>query len=92
MTPLPRWLMLEPGTNSSAREACRTVPGRETPGGPGAETLHSRCRGTGFNPWSGNRIRYATTRKISKQTIYIYLGISIKQHFHFSFKDPACRS
>ena len=23
------------------------------PGGPGAKTLHSQCRGPGFNPWSG---------------------------------------
>ena len=26
----------------------------EFPGGPGAKTPSSQCRGTGFNPWSGN--------------------------------------
>ena len=24
------------------------------PGGPVAKTLHFQCRGSGFNPWSGN--------------------------------------
>ena len=27
---------------------------KEFPGGPGAETPCSQCRGPGFNPWSGN--------------------------------------
>lgn len=27
--------------------------GRGFPGGPGAETRPLRCRGRGFNPWSG---------------------------------------
>ena len=31
-------------------------------GGPVAKTPHSQCRGTWFNPWSGNQILYATTR------------------------------
>ena len=32
------------------------------PSGPGTKTLHSQCRGTGFDPWSGNWIPYATTK------------------------------
>ena len=27
---------------------------RDFPGGPGAKTPHSQCRGPGLNPWSGN--------------------------------------
>ena len=27
---------------------------RDFPGGPKTKTLHSQCRGPGFNPWSGN--------------------------------------
>ena len=27
---------------------------REFPGGPVARTLHSQCRGPGFNPWTGS--------------------------------------
>ena len=30
------------------------VMSRDFPGGPGAKTLHSRSRGSRFNPWSGN--------------------------------------
>ena len=26
----------------------------DCPGGPVAKTLHSQCRGPGFDPWSGN--------------------------------------
>ena len=26
----------------------------EFPGGPVVKTLHSQCRGPGFDPWSGN--------------------------------------
>ena len=27
---------------------------RDFPGGPVGKTPHSQCRGSGFNPWSGN--------------------------------------
>ena len=27
---------------------------RDFPGGPVGKTLHSQCRGPGFDPWSGN--------------------------------------
>ena len=27
---------------------------RDFPRGPVAKTLHSQCRGSGFDPWSGN--------------------------------------
>ena len=30
------------------------------PGGPMAKTPHSQCRGPGFDPWSGNKILYAS--------------------------------
>ena len=30
---------------------------REFPGGPVVRTLHSHCRGPGFNPWSGGKKR-----------------------------------
>ena len=33
--------------------------GGDFPGGPGGKTLHSQCRGPGFNPWSGNYIPHA---------------------------------
>ena len=32
------------------------------PGGPVVKTLHSQCRGPGFNPWSGNQIPHAATK------------------------------
>ena len=32
------------------------------PGGPVAKTPSSQCRGPGFDPWSGNKILYATTK------------------------------
>ena len=31
----------------------QTVP-RDFPRGPVAKTVHSQCRGPGFDPWSGN--------------------------------------
>ena len=35
---------------------------RHFPGGPVAKTLHLQCRGSGFDPWSGNWIPYAATK------------------------------
>ena len=35
---------------------------QDFPGGPVAKTLHSRCRGPGFDPWSGSYIPQASTR------------------------------
>ena len=32
----------------------KKYPIRGLPGGPVAKTLHSHCRGPGFDPWSGN--------------------------------------
>ena len=32
------------------------------PGGPVVKTVYSQCRGTGFYPWSGNKIPHATTK------------------------------
>ena len=36
---------------------------RDFPGGPVAKTLHSQCRGPGFNPWSGNWILHTATKQ-----------------------------
>ena len=33
------------------------------PGGPVAKTPCSPCRGTGFDPWSGNKIPHAATKR-----------------------------
>lgn len=63
----PRWPMLEPGTNTSAMEACRTVPRVGTP--------HSRCGASGFKPWSGNWIWHAATEKENKRTNYMYMYV-----------------
>ena len=38
---------------------------QDFPGGPAAKTLHSQCRGPGFDPWSGNYIPQASTRSSS---------------------------
>ena len=35
---------------------------RDFPGGPGAKTPCSQCRGPGFSPWSGNQIPHTTTK------------------------------
>ena len=40
----------------SGREGTRRTWGRDYPSGPVARTPHSRCRGLGFDPWSGNQI------------------------------------
>lgn len=61
------WPMLEPGTNTSAMEACRTVPRVGTP--------HSRCGASGFKPWSGNWIWHAATKKENKRTNYVYMYV-----------------
>ena len=37
------------------------------PGGPVAKTLHSQCRGPGFNPWLGNYMPHATTKTWQSQ-------------------------
>ena len=29
-------------------------------GGPVAKTVHSQCKGAGFDPWSGNQLPHAT--------------------------------
>ena len=35
------------------------------PGGPVAKTLHSQCRGPGFDPWSGDKIPHVTTKDLT---------------------------
>ena len=35
---------------------------KDFPSGPVAKTLHSQCRGPGFNPWSENWIPHTTTK------------------------------
>ena len=35
---------------------------RDFPGGPAAKPLCSQCRGSRFNPWSGNQIPHATIK------------------------------
>ena len=38
---------------------------RDFLGGPVAKTLCSQCRGSGFDPWSGNEIPHATTTNLT---------------------------
>ena len=38
------------------------------PGGPVSKTLHSQCRGPGFDPWSGNWIPRAATKSLHEAT------------------------
>ena len=45
------------------------------PGGSVAKTWSSPCRGPGFDPWSGNKIPYATTLTWCRQKIHIYVYI-----------------
>ena len=35
---------------------------RDFPGGPVAKTLYSQCRGSGFDPWSGNEIPHVAIK------------------------------
>ena len=35
---------------------------RNLPGGPVAKTLHSQCRGQGFDHWSGNQVSHAAAK------------------------------
>jgi len=37
------------------------VPDEDSPGGPGAMTPGSQCRGPRFHPWTGNFIPHAAT-------------------------------
>ena len=41
-------------TKTTLTEMKNSADGWDFPGGPVAKTLHSQCRGPGFNPWSGN--------------------------------------
>ena len=45
------------GSGSNLKTRCRGFPGDLV-----AKTLHSRCRGPGFAPRSGNEIPHATTK------------------------------
>ena len=38
------------------------MAGWDFPGGPGAKTLCSQCRGPWFGPWSGNKILHTATK------------------------------
>ena len=38
---------------------------QDFPEGVAAKTLCSQRRGTGFNPWSGNKIPYAATKDLA---------------------------
>ena len=40
------------------------VKRRDFPGGPVVKTPGSQCRRPGFNPWSGNWIPYAATKRM----------------------------
>ena len=45
--------------NGDGSECCKYILNknhfdRDFPGGPAVKTLHSQCRGPGFDPWSGN--------------------------------------
>ena len=44
------------------------VPFRDFPGGPGAKTQRSQCRGAGFNPWSSGTRSHMPQLKISHAT------------------------
>ena len=50
-----------------SEELERTL-GRGFFGGPGAETPCSRCRGPGFDPWSGNQISHVIAKSSSATT------------------------
>ena len=46
---LPTWGQIKTLTNQ-----VKNLISRDFPGGPVTRTLHSQCRGPGFDPWSGN--------------------------------------
>ncbi|XP_065760243.1 beta-ureidopropionase isoform X1 [Muntiacus reevesi] len=71
----PRWPMLQPGTDTSAREACETVPGVGTPlvvQGPRPRTPGA---GIWVQAWSGDWVWHAAAKKENKQTDYIYMYV-----------------
>ena len=45
-----------------------SLPGKpvlqDLPGGTVAKTPHSQCRGSGFDPWSGNQIPHGSTKSL----------------------------
>ena len=44
------------------------IPPSGLPGGPVAKTPCSKCRGPGFDPWSGNLSSHATTKDPTGQS------------------------
>ena len=46
---IPSWGQIKTLTNQ-----VKNLISRDFPGGPVTRTLHSQCRGPGFDPWSGN--------------------------------------
>ena len=53
----------KPGTKENILYDSIKEKFRDLPGGPVSRTLSSQCRGPGFDPWSGNWITRATTKK-----------------------------
>ena len=57
------WTSLNASLCREPQKLCqRTVIRCDFPGGPVAKTLHSQCRESRFNFWSGNQILHATTK------------------------------
>ena len=59
------------------------------PSVPVAKTLHSQCRGPGFDPWSGNLIPHAANKSYAaaKRSFMPQLNIS---HAAMKIEDPVC--
>ena len=47
-------LRLEGKSGGVVPTCCIEINERDFPGGTVDKTLHSQCRGPGFDPWSGN--------------------------------------
>ena len=50
------------------------------PGEPVAKTLHSQARGTGFNPWSANKIPHAATKSSQMLLKIPHTPVKIEGH------------
>lgn len=51
------------------------------PGGPVTTTLCSQCKVPGFNPWSGNKISYVTTKNSHMTQLHCISEVKGRQNF-----------
>ena len=59
------------------------------PSAPVAKTLHSQCRGPGFNPWSGKLMPHAANKRYAAAKRFCMPQLKIS-HAAMKIEDPVC--